>query len=46
MKKVFAKMKVLMSEIKEPRLLKSQKFHKRYEMDPEFLGRVITGDGT
>ncbi|CAN8003290.1 unnamed protein product [Ixodes hexagonus] len=48
MSKVCAKMvpKVLTSEMKEERLLKGQELHERYETDPEFLDRVITGDET
>ncbi|KAM7298352.1 putative uncharacterized protein FLJ37770 isoform X1 [Ixodes scapularis] len=48
MRKVCAKMvpKVLTSEMKEERLLKCQELHERFETDPEFLDRVITGDET
>ncbi|CAN7938004.1 unnamed protein product [Ixodes hexagonus] len=48
MSKACAKMvpKVLTSEMKEERLLKCQELHERYETDPEFLDRVITGDET
>lgn len=46
--KVCSKMvpKVLMSEMKEQRLLKCQELHERYKMDPEFSDRVTTGDKT
>ncbi|CAN8022820.1 unnamed protein product [Ixodes persulcatus] len=48
MRKVCAKMvpKVLTSEMKEERLFKCQELHERFETDPEFSERVITGDET
>ncbi|KAM7313634.1 putative histone-lysine N-methyltransferase SETMAR-like [Ixodes scapularis] len=48
MRKVCGKMvpKVLTSDMKEERLLKCQELHERFETDPEFLDRVITGDET
>lgn len=39
-------MEVLVSEMKEQRLLESHESHERYKTDSEFLDRVMTGDET